>query len=155
MLALHFEKGFESGIYSDITVVILEKQYKLHKIALCASPYFDALLTRWNDNKENELTISLPQNSHITSEAVDIAVKSFYSTQVKGKKFFTRNLNSEGLSESNFVGVLYVVNYFQIQPVLDECIKFSMSVISAATIVDTFIFAKESVLHEFSDTCSF
>jgi hypothetical protein len=63
---IRFEKQLlESGSHSDITVDTVNKQYKLHRLFLTRSAYFNTLFTgNWSDNKN---TIDL---KHVEEEVI-------------------------------------------------------------------------------------
>lgn len=55
-----YQALFIDGIDSDITLVALEKEWKLHKVYLCQSPYFSSMFSgSWKEANESVVHIKI------------------------------------------------------------------------------------------------
>lgn len=55
-----YQALFKEGIDSDVTLVALGKEWKLHKVYLCQSPYFASMFSgSWREANENMINIEI------------------------------------------------------------------------------------------------
>jgi BTB/POZ domain-containing protein 13 len=74
---------FINGENSDICVRALGKEWMLHKLYLCQSPYFDSMFkgSKWKESGQSHIEIAIP-DQNITERALFITFGSFYSEEV-------------------------------------------------------------------------
>lgn len=55
-----YQALFKEGTDSDITLVALEREWKLHKVYLCQSPYFASMFSgSWREANESVVNIKI------------------------------------------------------------------------------------------------
>lgn len=55
-----YQALFKDGTDSDITLVALQKEWKLHKVYLCQSPYFASMFSgSWKETNESVVHIKI------------------------------------------------------------------------------------------------
>lgn len=81
-----YERGYLQGKYSDVTVEAFDKTYRLHRLQLSASPYFDRLFSsEWNEKEDERQAqgnkvykLGLDDSLSITKEAFECVVARLY-----------------------------------------------------------------------------
>lgn len=76
---------FLNGENSDLCITALNKEWKLHKIYLCQSPYFDSMFksgSRWIESTQSSMEINIP-DENINESALYIAFGSFYKEDIE------------------------------------------------------------------------
>ena len=80
---------FLDGQQSDIAVHALSREWHLHKLYLCQSPYFASMFSQngqnghnWRESLESSIQISIP-DANINAKALDITFGSFYNENVQ------------------------------------------------------------------------
>lgn len=78
-----FKTLFIDGENSDIKVRALNHEWKLHKIYLCQSPYFDSMFKgyKWKESNQSCIEIAVP-DQNINLKSLDITFGSFYSEEI-------------------------------------------------------------------------
>lgn len=103
-----YQALFVEGKESDITVHILNKNWKLHKVYLGQSQYFSSMFSgSWNETNKSYISIEV-QDPQITEEALSTVFGSFYLDEVK-------------LEPCSVVGVLAAATMFQMDGLIDQC----------------------------------
>lgn len=76
---------FINGVNSDLSVYALNKEWKLHKIYLCQSPYFETMFrdgSEWKESTKSMIEITIP-DERINEKALFIAFGSFYKEDIE------------------------------------------------------------------------
>uniref|UniRef100_A0A060TGF7 ARAD1D30074p n=1 Tax=Blastobotrys adeninivorans TaxID=409370 RepID=A0A060TGF7_BLAAD len=102
-----YERGFLQGRYSDVTVESFDKAYKLHRLQLSASPYFDKMFSsEWNEKEDEReeqgnrvYKLGLDDGLGITKEAFECVLARLYG-YVDEKE------------DSNLCNLIATANYF-------------------------------------------
>ncbi|KAL0270006.1 UNVERIFIED_CONTAM: hypothetical protein PYX00_007557 [Menopon gallinae] len=103
-----YQALFKEGSDSDITLVALGKEWKLHKIYLCQSPYFASMFSgSWKETNENIV--------HIKIVDPKITLESLYT--VLGSLYF----NELNLESGQLVSVLATAALFQLDSMSERC----------------------------------
>lgn len=112
------ETVFKDARFSDIVIRAFGKDYKLHRMVLCRSPYFAAMFEGpWCEGKtDSEMviaTLDFGQDKYITEKAFEAALKYLYG--------FTGVVSHED-DENQLLGVFAVANYLNLPELIDDCI---------------------------------
>ncbi|KAK6635258.1 hypothetical protein RUM43_007861 [Polyplax serrata] len=103
-----YQALFKDGTDSDITLVALQKEWKLHKVYLCQSPYFASMFSgSWKETNESVV--------HIKIVDPKITVDSLYT--VLGSLYF----NELDLEPQQLVSVLATAALFQLDSMCEKC----------------------------------
>lgn len=149
-----YEKGFLEGTCSDVTIRAFDKEYHLHRLILCRSPYFSSMLSGlWSDTKYETATASTSTDNSppsvfemhfedcelITPTAFELAVARLYGHQDNEDE--SKNLKS----------MFAVANYLDMPDLEDSCANMLIKSLNQETIVDmlkfscTYDYGKSSV----------
>ncbi len=110
------------GENSDIIVKALNKEWKLHKIYLCQSPYFSSMLqgNRWKESTQAVIDISIP-DLNISEQALFIAFGSLYKDDIE-------------IIPNDVVSVLAAASLFSLDGLLNECAQIMLENINLKTV---------------------
>jgi len=87
-----YETLFENGQDSDVTIKALGHSWRLHKVYLCQSAYFNSMFSgNWVESNRNEIDIDVP-DPNVTRQALDLALGSLYKDEVVIKPVEAGNL---------------------------------------------------------------
>lgn len=114
---------FVNGENSDICVRALSREWHLHKLYLCQSPYFESMFknSQWRESNQTEIEIRIP-DTNITERSLDIALGSFYRQEIS-------------LVPIEVVSVLACASLLSLDGLLSECEAVMLDNISAQTIL--------------------
>lgn len=99
------------GAFSDIKVIIFDREYFLHRMVLCRSPFFDRLLQgEWNETNERVLRLEVPAAT-ITCEAFEMSLSHMYANPI-------------GLNQNNVFQVMAAASYLDLQDLCAQCSEF-------------------------------
>ncbi|XP_014262355.1 protein germ cell-less [Cimex lectularius] len=117
-----FQALYVEGKDSDITVNILDKDWKLHKIYLGQSQYFNSMFSgSWNESKKSYISIKV-EDPNITEEALAAVFGSFYQDEII-------------VEPRVVVGVLAASTMFQLEGLIEQCYEIMLETISPITVV--------------------
>lgn len=117
-----YQALFLDGKDSDITVNILNKDWKLHKVYLGQSQYFSSMFSgSWNESTKDYISIVV-EDPNITLEALSVVFGSFYLDEVK-------------LEPCLVVGVLAASTMFQMDGLIEQCCEIMYESVSPVTAV--------------------
>ncbi|XP_043480223.1 protein germ cell-less [Leptopilina heterotoma] len=107
---------------SDITVLILGRAWRLHKVYISQSPYFCSMFSgSWRET--NEKVISIPiADSNITLDSLQMVLGSFYQDEVT-------------LEPKDVVSILATATLFQLQGLIDQCTEIMIETSNIKTVV--------------------
>uniref|UniRef100_T1I2V3 BTB domain-containing protein n=1 Tax=Rhodnius prolixus TaxID=13249 RepID=T1I2V3_RHOPR len=113
---------YVEGKDSDITVDILNKHWKLHKVYLGQSQYFNSMFSGgWNESNKSLIKIEV-EDPNITLEAVDKVFSSFYLDEIS-------------VEPCTVIGVLAASTMFQLEGLIEQCCEIMLETISPITAV--------------------
>ncbi|CAH1407811.1 unnamed protein product [Nezara viridula] len=139
-----YQALFVDGKDSDITVNILNKDFKLHRVYLGQSQYFNSMFSgSWKESSKDYISIVV-EDPNITLDALTIVLGSFYLDEVK-------------LEPCMVVGVLAASTMFQMDGLIEQCCEIMYESASPVTAVQYYQVAcnyglqkvKEKVLNWF------
>lgn len=110
------------GENSDVTVRALDKDWQLHKIYLCQSPYFSSMLQggKWKESSQSYIDISIP-DSNVTQNALFIAFGCLYKDDIE-------------IIPNEVVNVLAAASLFSLEGLLNECEQIMMENVNVKTV---------------------
>ncbi|XP_054263074.1 protein germ cell-less-like [Macrosteles quadrilineatus] len=111
---------FVDGRNSDVVVDALGKEWRLHKVYLTQSPYFQSMFSgSWKetDNKYIRIEIADP---NITLDSLKVVLGSLYQDEVS-------------IEPADVVGVLAAATMFQLDGLIDQCLCIMVETISPLT----------------------
>lgn len=122
-LCNHFyARGLLDGIGSDVVVAAFGKDWKLHRIVLCNSTYFDALFCGSWKESDCEKIVPKSDDDYITEEAFRAVIARLYGR--------LDNL----VNEQNVLNLLTTASYFGLQDFAWVCAEFMLQNLHSATI---------------------
>jgi len=117
-----YQNLFKGGKDSDITINALGIAWKLHKLYLCQSHYFEAFFSgRWKDGDKDNITIQI-DDTNITQHSLSITLGSFYRDDVT-------------IEPSEVVSVLATASLFQLDGLINQCSVIMEETINMETVV--------------------
>lgn len=135
---------FINGENSDISVRALNKDWHLHKLYLCQSPYFDSMFkgSKWKESNQAFIEIAIP-DENITERALHISFGSFYREEIEimpievinvlacaslfsldGLLFQCEAIMLENLNSQTILAYYDAANLYGLSKVNDKCIKW-------------------------------
>lgn len=97
-----YKQMFIKGEGSDITVIALNREWRLHRVYLKHSPFFSALLEGgWKESNYEVLKLNLI-DKNITEEGLHVTFGSFYSDDVQITKNVSLLIFSLSCSECDW-----------------------------------------------------
>ncbi|XP_063712036.1 germ cell-less protein-like 1 [Symsagittifera roscoffensis] len=116
-----YDKLFIQGEGSDVTIRCLGREWKLHKLYLSQSNYFECMFGgRWLESDLNTINIDIP-DSFVTESALNIAFGSLYCGEVN-------------IPTGEVVAVLSAASLFQLDGMVELCIKIMHQNINLSTV---------------------
>ncbi|GMH44302.1 hypothetical protein BSKO_12236 [Bryopsis sp. KO-2023] len=102
---------WDDGAFSDIRINIFDKDYPLHRMVLCRSPFFDRLLQGdWKETNKQVLHLEIPE-PNVTCDAFENALAHMYARTVN-------------LDKDNALQVLAAACYLDLQELCIACADF-------------------------------
>lgn len=104
-----YKEGLLGGCYSDITLKAFDKEYKLHRLMLVRSPFFQHLIgERWNTEDNRVFEVNLTHDGNMTKEAFELTLKYIYGKQLTSSE-----------AEDHLFGLLALSSYFDLPKLID------------------------------------
>ncbi|XP_046392711.1 protein germ cell-less isoform X2 [Ischnura elegans] len=117
-----YQTLFKEGINSDVTVVALGKEWKLHKVYLAQSPYFNSMFSgSWKESMESHVNIQI-EDPNINLDALFVVLGSLYRDEFV-------------LKPAEVVPVLAAATLFQLDGIITECIEIMKDSTNVQTVV--------------------
>eukprot|EP00210_Caulerpa_lentillifera_P004922 g4697.t1 len=114
---------WNDGVFSDIKVAIFGREYCLHRVVLCRSPFFDKLLRgEWSETNDKVLKLKIP-STIISCEGFELSLSHMYANPIL-------------LNHNNVLQVIAAANYLGLQ---ELCIQGAEFVIESMHDPDFFI----------------
>jgi len=124
-----YENLFMLGKDSDVTVTITspdfqEKSWKLHKLYLGQSLYFQSMFnpgSNWAEARSDEVTVQVMDPS-VTLDALDVALGSLYQDEIT-------------VEAAQVTPILAAANLFQLEGLIDQCLAIMHETVNVKTVV--------------------
>ncbi|XP_037952970.1 protein germ cell-less-like [Teleopsis dalmanni] len=114
---------FEGQANSDITVMALGRTWRLHKLYLSQSPYFQSMFSgSWMESTQDFVNIQI-LDKRITVTALDEVFGSLYSDDIK-------------IEVDNVVGILATATLFHLESIIEKCSEVMLESINAKSAVE-------------------
>lgn len=115
-----FDNLFQEGKDSDVTLNALGSSWKLHKLYLCQSAYFESMFSgRWSDSKKDTIDIVI-EDPNVTIHSLHITLGSFYKDELT-------------IEPSDVVSVLATARLFQLDGLLSQCLAIMEETVNVQT----------------------
>jgi BTB/POZ domain-containing protein 13 len=114
---------FINGENSDILVRALDKDWRLHKLYLCQSLYFDSMFkgSNWKEASQDRIEIAIP-DSNIDERALFTAFGSFYKEEIE-------------IMPLEVVSILACASLFSLEGLIAQCESIMIENMSAHTVL--------------------
>ncbi|KAL6440528.1 hypothetical protein ACFW04_003204 [Cataglyphis niger] len=113
---------FQEEKGSDITVFILGKAWRLHKVYISQSPYFASMFSgSWRETNEKVITVEIT-DPNITMNSLSTVLGSLYQDEVT-------------LEPKEVISILATSVLFQLQGLIDECADIMIETTNSETVV--------------------
>ncbi|XP_014473350.1 PREDICTED: protein germ cell-less [Dinoponera quadriceps] len=107
---------------SDITVLILGRAWRLHKVYISQSPYFASMFSgSWREANEKIINVEIA-DPNITLNSLSIVLGSLYHDEVS-------------LEPKQVVSILATATLLQLQGLIDECADIMIQTTNIKTVV--------------------
>ncbi|KYN13777.1 PREDICTED: protein germ cell-less [Trachymyrmex cornetzi] len=113
---------FQEEKGSDITVLILGRAWRLHKVYISQSPYFASMFSgSWKEANEKVISVEIT-DPNITINSLSVVLGSLYQDEVS-------------LEPKEVVSILATSTLFQLQGLIDECVDIMIETTNSETVV--------------------
>ncbi|GAB6024233.1 hypothetical protein CHUAL_008928 [Chamberlinius hualienensis] len=131
---------FVDGKNSDVTIVALNVEWRLHKVYLCQAPYFSSMFNgSWKEANDDEINIEIA-DPNITVEALKIVLGSLYQDEVI-------------IQPSEVVPILGAAILFQLDPLIQQCCDIMKESINVQTVISYIETATQYGLQAIQSEC--
>lgn len=132
---------FVDGENSDIKVRALNKNWFLHKLYLCQSPYFDSMFKgcKWKESNQTFIQIAIP-DQNITVNGLNIAFGSFYREEIE-------------IRPIEVINVLACASLFSLDGLITQCEAIMLENIGPETVVEYYDAANLYGVIKVTQTC--
>lgn len=135
-----YQTLFLDGINSDVTISAIGKEWKLHKLYLSQSPYFQCMFSgSWKESSLSQISIEVTDNN-IDEEALKIAFGSLYKDYVFIKPV-------------QVVKVLAAAMLLQLEGLIDQCTFMMKETISDRTVCSYYSASERYGLQTMAEDC--
>ncbi|XP_043249806.1 protein germ cell-less isoform X1 [Colletes gigas] len=113
---------FQEEKGSDITVLVLGKAWRLHKVYISQSPYFASMFSgSWREANESVISLVIA-DANITLDSLLTVFGSFYQDEVS-------------LEPKDVISILATSTLFQLQGLIDQCTDIMVETTNIKTVV--------------------
>ncbi|XP_043286018.1 protein germ cell-less [Venturia canescens] len=113
---------FQEEKASDITVFMLGRAWRLHKVYISQSPYFASMFSgAWRETNERFITVEIV-DPFITLDSLTIVLGSLYQDEVS-------------LEPKDVISILATSTLFQLQGLIDQCGEIMIETTNIRTVV--------------------
>lgn len=124
-----YQRGYLSGVCSDISINAFGKSYALHRIILDRSPFFSSLFAGpWKDADTPVLDLDF-SDPNISQPALDIAVQRLYGHIILPEEDVVASLLATGA-------------YLDLQDLVEECLTTLLRTLNPANVSKRYQFAR-------------
>ncbi|XP_074104227.1 germ cell-less isoform X1 [Cotesia typhae] len=113
---------FQEEKGSDITVYMLGRPWRLHKVYISQSPYFASMFSgSWKETNQKFVPVEIT-DSNISLDSLSIVLGSFYQDEVS-------------IEPKNVISILATSTLFQLQGLIDQCTEIMIETTNIKTVV--------------------
>ncbi|XP_022255891.1 germ cell-less protein-like 1 isoform X1 [Limulus polyphemus] len=113
---------FQEGLNSDVTIMALGREWKLHKVYLCQSPYFSSMFGgSWREAEEGIISVGI-EDPNITIDALRIVFGSFYQDEIV-------------IEPVEVIPVVAAATLFQLGSLIQQCTEIVAETINIHTVL--------------------
>ncbi|KAL2734384.1 protein germ cell-less [Vespula squamosa] len=113
---------FQEEKGSDITVLMLGRAWRLHKVYISQSPYFASMFSgSWREANETVISVEIA-DPNITLDSLLTVLGSFYQDEVS-------------LEPKDVISILATSTLFQLQGLIDQCTDIMIETTNIKTVV--------------------
>ncbi|KAG5887937.1 hypothetical protein JTB14_003032 [Gonioctena quinquepunctata] len=118
-----YQALFVEGKNSDVTVCALDREFHLHRVYLCQSPYFASMFGgSWLETTQKYVTIDIV-DPLITINSLKVVLGSLYNCEIT-------------LNPLEIVPILATATMFQLDGLIDKCTEVMLETINPKTSLD-------------------
>ncbi|XP_064636179.1 germ cell-less protein-like 1 [Lineus longissimus] len=116
-----YETLFVNGENSDITIVALGREWKLHKVYVCQSGYFSSMFNGgWKESNQKVIRMEIP-DQNIDEEALNVAFGSLYRDDVY-------------IKPARVISILAAASLLHLEGLIQQCADTMKETISSKTV---------------------
>ncbi|XP_015606242.1 protein germ cell-less isoform X2 [Cephus cinctus] len=113
---------FQEEKGSDVTVLMLGKAWRLHKVYISQSPYFASMFCgSWREANEKIINVEIA-DPNITQDSLFTVLGSFYHDELS-------------LEPKDVISILATATLFQLQGLIDQCTDIMIETTNIKTVV--------------------
>lgn len=113
---------FQEEKGSDVTVLMLGKAWRLHKVYITQSPYFSSMFSgSWREANEKVISVEIT-DPNITLDSLGTVLGSLY-------------LDELSLEPKDVISILATATLFQLQSLIDQCTEIMVETTNIKTVV--------------------
>ncbi|XP_046424555.1 protein germ cell-less isoform X1 [Neodiprion virginianus] len=113
---------FQEEKGSDVTVLMLGKAWRLHKVYITQSPYFASMFSgSWREANEKVISVEIT-DPNITLDSLGTVLGSLY-------------LDELSLEPRDVISILATATLFQLQSLIDQCTEIMVETTNIKTVV--------------------
>ncbi|XP_057371757.1 protein germ cell-less-like isoform X1 [Daphnia carinata] len=113
---------FQEGKNHDVTLVIFEKEWNLHKIYLCQSPYFASMFSgSWKESDQSVIQIEI-LDSNINFDSLNTVLGSLYQDELI-------------IQPSEVVSILATAALLQLDAIISKCCEVMTQTVNIKTVI--------------------
>lgn len=117
-----YETLFIEGRDSDMVVSSLNRDWKLHKLYLCQSPYFSSMFNgNWRESNMDHIDITIV-DPNISLDSMNVTLGSLYQDEIS-------------VEPADVIPILATATLFQLDGLIDQCSSIMDETINIETVV--------------------
>lgn len=131
---------FQEGQNSDVTLIALGKEWKLHKVYLCQSAYFASMFSgAWKESSEDIIHIEI-LDPNINLDALRVVLGSLYQDELV-------------VEPAEVVPLLATATLLQLDGVIEQCILIMEETVNSQTAVKYYEASTEYGVKRVKEAC--
>ncbi|XP_011499469.1 PREDICTED: protein germ cell-less [Ceratosolen solmsi marchali] len=131
---------FQEEKGSDVTVLMLGKAWRLHKVYISQSPYFASMFSgSWREANEKVVSVEIT-DPNITLDSLTLVLGSFYQDEIS-------------LEPKDVISILATATLFQLQGLIDQCTEIMAETTNIKTVVPYYNAAVAYGVPKVKNTC--
>lgn len=116
-----YETLFLEGRESDITVSALNREWRLHKLYLCQSPYFASMFNgNWRESNMDHVNITIV-DPNVNLESLDVTLGSLYQDEIS-------------VEPADVIPIIATATLFQLEGLIEQCSSIMEETINIETV---------------------
>lgn len=134
-----YQNGLLKGYFSDITLLILGKSYRLHRMIIMRNPFFRRFLQQHHaaadmgvkpSSSLQPIQIAIPHGQQVTTEAIDVILAFLYGCEIsyglngQQEQPASKDDRRRFISSENVLSILIAARFFAIESLVTMCLDF-------------------------------